>query len=640
MFDIEENLKKLPNQPGVYLMKDRQEQILYVGKAKILKNRVRQYFRGQENLMPKIQKMVSLIDSFEWIVTDTEVEALILEMNLIKKYRPKYNTMLKDDKSYPYLKVTVEEEYPRVIYTRKILKDKAKYFGPYTTGYGAQELLLFIQKHWKLCKLNKNTAKSGQRACFSYHLKLCDGLCIDKISKEHHRQKIQEILSFLGGDRKELFRTMEEEMRNAADELDFEKAAQIRDRIALMKKTFEQQIITRDSHQDRDIIALEQMDDRVMAQIFFVRDGKLIGREHFNIGNPENLILPQLYAVFIKQFYLGATFIPKEIVLAEETEEKEILEHWLTQKKEQKVQLIVPQKGEKRKQADMAKENARISLLQMGATIRKQEEAAKNAMKSLLQVLELDKEEIHRIEAFDISHISGAYSVGSMVVFIDGRAKNSDYRKFRIKEIRGVDDYAQLEEILKRRFQRALEEQKQFFISPDRASEKFINLPDLILMDGGKGQVAVAEKVLAEFELSIPVCGMVKDDTHSTRGLYFQGKEYRFEKQKDAFHLVTRIQDEAHRFAISYHRKLRQDNQVKSVLDDIKGVGEARRKALLRHFGSVEKIQAASLAEIQAVERISETVAQAVYDFFHRDNTKPENTKPDKAKPDQTKEEL
>lgn len=617
MFDIEENLKKLPNQPGVYLMKDKQEQILYVGKAKILKNRVRQYFRSQETLMPKIQKMVSLIESFEWIVTDTEVEALILEMNLIKKHRPKYNTMLKDDKSYPYLKVTVEEEYPRVIYTRKMLKDKAKYFGPYTTGYGAQELLQFIQKHWKLCKLNKNTARSGERACFSYHLKLCDGLCVDKITKEQHRRKIQEILSFLGGDRKELFHKMEEEMRAAADEMEFEKAAQIRDRIALMKKTFEEQIITGDTHQDRDIIALEQMDDRVMAQIFFVRDGKLIGREHFNIANPENLSLPELYAVFVKQFYLGATFIPKEIVLAEEMQDVEILERWLSLKKEQKVQFVVPQKGEKRKQADLAKENARISLLQMGATIRKQEEAAKQAMRSLLQVLELDNQDIHRIEAFDISHISGAYSVGSMVVFIDGRAKNSDYRKFRIKEIRGVDDYAQLEEILKRRFHRALEEQKQFFLQPEKSTDKFINLPDLILMDGGKGQVGVAEKVLEEFGLAIPVCGMVKDDTHSTRGLYFQGKEYRFEKQKEAFHLVTRIQDEAHRFAISYHRKLRQDNQVRSILDDIKGVGEVRRKALLRHFGSVEKIQTATPEQIKEVDSMTEAAAQAVYDFFH-----------------------
>ncbi|MDO4766332.1 MAG: excinuclease ABC subunit UvrC [Eubacteriales bacterium] len=616
MFDLEENLRKLPNLPGVYLMKDAQEQILYVGKAKILKNRVRQYFRNQEGLMPKIQKMVTLVDSFEWIVTDTEVEALILEMNLIKKHRPKYNTMLKDDKSYPYIKVTVEEEFPRVIYTRQILKDKAKYFGPYTTAYGAQELIDFIQKHWKLCKLNKNTNKSKKRACFSYHLNLCDGLCIDKISAKEHQQKIHEIISFLNGDRAVLFRGMEAEMKAAAEELDFEKAAQIRDRITLLKKTFEEQIISRDSKEDSDIIAIEQMDDRAMAQVFFVREGKLIGREHFNMENPENLSSPELYSTFIQQFYLGASFIPKEIVLAEATEEKEVLEQWLSMKKEQKVHLFLPQKGEKRKMADLAKENAKISLLQMGATIRKQEEAAKQAMQALLQAIGLEKENIHRIEAYDISHISGAYSVGSMVVFIDGKAKNSDYRKFRIKEVRGVDDYAQLYEILSRRFRRALEEQKQMLLSGEKLEGKFVSLPDLILMDGGKGQVNVAEKVLQDFGLTIPVCGMVKDDTHTTRGLYFENKEYKFEDKPEAIRLVTRIQDEAHRFAISYHRKLRQDNQVKSILDDIKGIGETRRKALLQHFGSVENIRQASCEELAQAPKMNQKSAEAVFSFF------------------------
>lgn len=617
MFDLEENLKKLPNQPGVYIMKDKQEQILYVGKAKILKNRVRQYFRSQENLMPKIQKMVVLVDSFEWIVTDTEVEALILEMNLIKKHRPKYNTMLKDDKSYPYIKVTVEEDYPRVIYTRQLLRDKAKYFGPYTAAYGAQELVQFIQKHWKLCKINKNTNPNNTRACFSYHLRLCDGLCVGKISQEQHRQKINEILAFLGGDREKLFRQMDSEMKAAAEDLDFERAAQIRDRIALMKKTFEEQIISRDSRQDTDVIALEQMDDRALAQIFFVREGKLIGREHFNLSGSENLNMAQLYAAFIKQFYLGATFIPKEIVLAEECDEKEILEEWLSLKREQKVHLLLPQKGEKKKLADLAKENAKISLLQMGATIRKQEEAAKKSMKSLLSAIGMEQEDIHRIEAYDISHISGAYSVGSMVVFIDGRAKNSDYRKFRIKEIQGVDDYAQLEEILKRRFARALEEQKQFFFKENSKQGKFSSLPDLILMDGGKGQVHVAERVLESFGLTIPVCGMVKDDAHRTRGLYYQEKEYDLKNYADAFRLITRIQDEAHRFAITYHRKLRQDNQVKSVLDDIKGIGDARRKALLSYFGSVETIKQASLYELAEVPAMSKVAAQSVFDFFH-----------------------
>ena len=617
LFDLEENLKKLPDQPGVYLMKDAQEQILYVGKAKVLKNRVRQYFRSPDGLMPKIRKMVELVAAFEWIVTDTEVEALILEMNLIKKYRPKYNTMLKDDKSYPYIKVTVEEAYPRVIYTRQLAHDKAKYFGPYTAAYGAQELIAFIQKHWKLCRINKNLHKNGNRACFSYHLRLCDGLCIDKIDAAQHRQKINEIIAFLNGDRAELFREMEQEMKAAAQQLEFEKAAQIRDRMALMKRTFEEQIITRESKQDRDVIALEQMDDRVLAQIFFVREGKLTGREHFHIGNPENLSLPELYAVFIKQFYLGAAFIAKEIVVAEETADQEILEEWLSLKKGQRVQLILPQKGEKKKIAELAKENARIALLQMGATIRKQEEAARAAMNALLQTIGMDKNEIHRIEAYDISHISGAYSVGSMVVFVDGRAKNSDYRKFRIKQVRGVDDYAQLEEILRRRFQRALEEQKQFFSQAEQPEGKFINLPDLILMDGGKGQVHVAERVLAEFGLQIPVCGMVKDDTHSTRGLFFEEKEYQFAENPEAFRLVTRIQDEAHRFAISYHRKLRQQDQVRSVLDDISGIGEARRKALLRHFGSAEQVAAASAEEIAAVPTMNPKIAQTVYEFFH-----------------------
>lgn len=620
MFDLEENLKKLPNLPGVYLMKDAQEQILYVGKAKILKNRVRQYFRAPDGLMPKIRKMVELVESFEWIVTDTEVEALILEMNLIKKHRPKYNSMLKDDKSYPYIKVTVQEEYPRVLYTRQLLRDKAKYFGPYTAAYGAQELIYFIQKHWKLCKINKNIHKKGNRACFSYHLNLCDGLCIDKIDRQQHRRKINEILAFLSGDRTELFRELETEMKAAAEKMEFEKAAEIRDKIALMKKTFEEQIISRDSKQDADVIALEQIDDRALAQIFFVREGKLIGREHFNIGNPENLSLPELYALFIQQFYLGATFIPKEIVVAEEIADAEIMQEWLSRKKDQKVHFSLPQKGEKKKLADLAKENAKISLLQMGATIRKQEEAAKNAMKALLRTIHLEKEDIHRMEAYDISHISGAYSVGSMVVFIDGKAKNSDYRKFRIKEVRGVDDYAQLTEILRRRFSRALEEQKQFLLHDNIPEGKFINLPDLILMDGGKGQVAVAEKVLAEFGLSIPVCGMVKDDTHSTRGLYFEGREYRFEDTPEAFRLVTRIQDEAHRFAISYHRKLRQDNQIKSILDEIKGIGAARRKALLQHFGSAEKVKEATIEELAEVKAMNRGAAEAVYHFFHNPN--------------------
>lgn len=616
-FDLEENLKKLPDKPGVYLMKDAQEQILYVGKAKVLKNRVRQYFRSPEGLMPKIRKMVELVAAFEWIVTDTEVEALILEMNLIKKHRPKYNTMLKDDKSYPYIKITVEEEYPRVIYTRELRRDKSKYFGPYTAAYGAQELIAFIQKHWKLCRLNKNLHKHGNRACFSYHLKLCDGLCIDKIDAAQHRQKINEIIAFLNGDRAELFKEMEREMKEAAARMEFEKAAQIRDRLVLMKRTFEEQIITREGKQDRDVIALEETSDRALAQIFFVREGRLTGREHFHIGNPENLPLPELYAVFIKQFYLGAAFIAKEIVVAEETADQEVLEEWLSLKKGQKVQLILPQKGEKKKLAELAKENAKIALLQMGATIRKQEEAARGAMNALLQTIGLSKSEIHRIEAYDISHISGAYSVGSMVVFVDGRAKNSDYRKFRIKQVRGVDDYAQLEEILRRRFHRALEEQKQFFLQEERPQGKFINLPDLILMDGGKGQVHAAEKVLAEFGLNIPVCGMVKDDTHSTRGLFFEEKEYQFEKNPEAFRLVTRIQDEAHRFAISYHRKLRQKDQVRSVLDDIPGIGEARRKALLRHFGSAEQVGAASVEEIAAVPAMNRKLAQTVYDFFH-----------------------
>ncbi len=616
-FDLEENLKKLPELPGVYLMKDAQEQILYVGKAKVLKNRVRQYFRSQEGLMPKIRKMVELVESFEWIVTETEVEALVLEMNLIKKHRPKYNTMLKDDKSYPYIKITVEEEYPRVIYTRQLLRDRAKYFGPYTAAYGAQELIYFIQKHWKLCKINKNLHKSAGRACFSYHLKLCDGLCIDKINADQHRQKINEIIAFLNGDRGELFREMEREMKDAAEQMDFEKAAQIRDRIALMKKTFQEQVVTRESKEDMDVIAIEQMDDRALAQIFFVREGKLTGREHFHIGNPENLSMPELYAVFIKQFYLGAAFIAREIIVAEEVADKEILEEWLKLKKEQKVQLILPLKGKKRKLADMARENAKISLLQMGATLRKQEEAAKKALQALVCAIGLEKSEIHRIEAYDISHISGAYSVGSMVVFLDGKAKNSDYRKFRMKEVRGVDDYAQLEEILRRRFGRALEEQRQYLLKEGLSEGKFISLPDLILMDGGRGQVHVAERVLAEFGLTIPVCGMVKDDTHSTRGLYFEEKEYQLADAPEAFRLVTRIQDEAHRFAISYHRKLRQKDQVKSVLDDIPGIGQTRRKALLRHFGSVEGIKEASVEALGEAPSLNRRLAEAVYQYFH-----------------------
>lgn len=619
MFDIEEELKKLPMKPGVYLMKDMYGNIIYVGKAIKLRNRVRQYFRKSTNHSSKIKKMVTMIKSFEYIVTDSELEALILECNLIKKHRPKYNTLLKDDKSYPYIKVTVNEKYPRIIYARKLKKDKAKYFGPYTNAKGAKDTIEVITKIWKIRICNKNLPKDiGKgRPCLNYHINKCHAPCQDYISEQEYRKLIGEILEFLNGKYDRVLDILKEKMGKAAEELDFEKAAEYRDHIASVKSIACKQKIINASMEDQDVIAFAKAHDEALVQVYFVRNGKLIGREHFHLDGVEELHRRQVMTEFVKQFYSGTPFIPKEIILQEDIDEANIINAWLSSKKGQKVYIKVPQKGEKHKLVELAANNALLTFEQFGERMRKEDMRTKGAVKEIVDIIGID-DEVKRLEAYDISNIHGFESVGSMVVFEDGKPKRSDYRKFRIKSVKGPDDYKSMGEVLTRRFNHALEEQKEMLIKKqDLSLGKFTRLPDLILMDGGKGQVNIALKVLDEIGLSIPVCGMVKDDKHRTRGIFYNNIEYNIDKDSEGFKLITRIQDEAHRFAIEYHRKLRSKNAIQSILDDIEGIGPKRRVNLIKHFGSVEKIKETTVDELEEVEGINRKVAQTIYDFFH-----------------------
>ena len=614
MFLIEEELKKLPGKPGVYIMHGEKDEIIYVGKAVSLKNRVRQYFQSSRNKGAKIEQMVTHITRFEYIVTDSELEALVLECNLIKEHRPKYNTMLKDDKTYPFIKVTVNEPYPRVLFSRTMKKDKAKYFGPYTSSTAVKDVIELVRKIYMVRSCNRSLPRDcgKDRPCLYYHMKQCTAPCQGNVSEEAYKQNIGQVLHFLNGNFQETIDQLTEKMMAASEEMRFEDAAGYRDLINSIRRFGERQKITTYGEEDRDIIAVamdESEDLReqdAVVQVFFMRGGRLIGRDHFFLRVARGDTKAQVLSSFLKQFYAGTPFIPAEIMMQTEIEDGEIIEDWLTARRKQRVHIRVPKKGTKEKLVELAKENAWMVLSKDRERIKREEGRTIGAVKEIEDWLGL--KDIVRMEAYDISNISGFESVGSMVVYEKGKPKRSDYRKFKIKWVQGPNDYASMEEVLTRRF---THESKGEY-------DSFSILPDLILMDGGRGQVNIARKVLGELGIDIPVCGMVKDDNHRTRGVYFNNVEIPIDTSGEGFHLVTRIQDEAHRFAIEYHRSLRSKEQVHSVLDDIPGIGETRRKALMRRFRSVENIRDASVEELSQTESMNAQSAEAVYQFFHR----------------------
>lgn len=618
MFEIEEELKKLPDKPGVYIMHDADDDIIYVGKAVNLKNRVRQYFRPSHDEGPKKAKMVTQIRRFEYIITDSELEALVLECNLIKEHRPKYNTMLRDDKTYPYIKVTLGEDFPRVLFSRLIKKDKSRYFGPYTSAGAVKDTIELIQKMYRIRTCNRNLPKDigKDRPCLNYHIKKCNAPCQGYISKEEYRKSIDMVLSFLNGNYQPVMRDLEDKMMQASEKMEYERALEYRELLTSVKQIAQKQKITSFDGEDKDIIALANDERDAVVQVFFIRSGKLIGREHFYVRVAAEDSESQVLTTFVKQFYSGTPFLPKEVMLSVEIEDMEIIEEWLSKKRGSKVHIRIPQKGMKEKLVELAKKNAELVLSQDKERIKREEGRTIGAVKEIEKLL--DMQGLNRIEAYDISNISGFQTVGSMVVYEKGKPCRSDYRKFRLKSISGPDDYASMHEVLTRRFLHGMEEKKE--LEEKQMSEEFgsfTRFPDLIMMDGGKGQVNIALQVLDELKLNIPVCGMVKDDNHRTRGLYYNNVEIPIERSSEGFKLITRIQDEAHRFAIEYHRSLRSKVQVHSVLDDIEGIGPTRRKALMRRFKSIEQIKEATVLELKETESMNEQAAEAVYAFFH-----------------------
>lgn len=618
MFDFDEELKKLPNAPGVYLMHDAGDAIIYVGKAVNLHNRVRSYFRKIVGRGPQIDRMVQQIARFEYIVTDSELEALVLENNLIKEYSPKYNTLLKDDKTYPYIKVTMGEEYPRILFSREMKKDRSRYFGPYTSAAAVKDTIDLMNKLYQLKTCNRRLPRDIglERPCLNYHIKQCSAPCQGYIGREEYRGRVEQALDFLNGNYKPMLRELEQKMTEASENMEFEEAARCRDLLNSLKSVAQKQKITDSDGEDKDVIALAVDERDAVVQVFFVRGGKLIGRDHFYMTHVEDCAPAQILLDFVKQFYAGTPYIPRELMLQEEIEDMPVLEQWLSARKGGRVYLRVPKKGAKEKLVELAAQNAKLILSQDKERIRREEGRTIGAMKEIAALLEL--EDVSRMEAFDISNISGFANVGSMVVFEKGKAKRSDYRKFRIQSVSGPDDYACMREVLTRRFLHGMEEREDFSRREmDQAFGSFTKFPDLLLMDGGRGQVNTALQVLSELHLDIPVCGMVKDDNHRTRGLYYQNVEIPIDTRSEGFKLITRIQDEAHRFAIEYHRSLRSKAQVKSALDDIPGVGPARRKALMRHFGSINEIREASVEKLCEVPEIPEHIGRQIYDFFH-----------------------
>ena len=619
MFDIQEELKKLPGKPGVYLMHDETDKIIYVGKAISLKNRVRQYFQSSRNKGAKIEQMVTHISRFEYIVTDSELEALVLENNLIKENSPKYNTLLKDDKTYPYIKVTVGEDYPRILFSRTMKKDKSRYFGPYTSAAAVKDTIELLNKLYQLRTCNRVLPRDTglERPCLNYHIKQCLAPCQGYVSKEEYRQQVAGALEFLNGNYSPILKDLEEKMKKAAEAMEFEDAARYRDLLSSVRQVSQKQKITEGVGEDKDILALYQDETEAVVQVFFVRDGKLIGREHYYMTHvPENN-KPAILQDFVKQFYAGTPFIPRELMLQYEIEDAELIEKWLSERKGSRVYLKVPKIGSKEKLVELAAQNAKLVLSQDREKLKREEGRTIGAVKEISDLLQLPLTGTARMEAYDISNINGFENVGSMVVYEKGKPKRSDYRKFKIKSVSGPDDYACMREVLTRRFRHGMEESKELEEQEmDQEYGSFTKFPDLILMDGGRGQVNIALSVLEELGINIPVCGMVKDDNHRTRGLYYHNIELPIDTHSEGFKLITRIQDEAHRFAIEYHRSLRSKTQVKSVLDDIPGVGPARRKALMRHFKSLEEIRQASVEELMEIPEMNERTAEEIVTFF------------------------
>ncbi len=626
-FNIEEELKKLPSSPGVYLMHDASEEIIYIGKAISLKNRVRQYFQSSRKRTPKIEQMVSHISYFEYIVTDSELEALILECNLIKEHRPKYNTMLKDDKTYPYIKVTTGEDYPRILIARQMKKDKSKYFGPYVNGGAVKSTIELLRRIYRIRTCNRSLPKEigNGRACLNYHIKQCDAPCMGCISKEDYQKKIEQTLKFLNGNYEEVTKMLEQKMYEASADMNFEAAAEYRDLIADIKALAQKQKITSGEGLDRDVIAYAADGNDAVVQVFFIREGKLLGREHFFI----NIALDEggdILTSFIKQYYSGTPFIPKEILVSQELREADIIAEYLSGRRGSKVSILNPKKGQKEKMIELAQKNAKMVLDIDRDKVKREEARTTGAVRDIFELLNIENHNQYRIEAYDISNTAGFQSVGSMIVYENGKPKRNDYRKFKIQTVEGPNDYGSMYEVLTRRFTHGLSEKKQ---QQDNFSEntkegkenltdKFSRFPDLIMMDGGLGQVNIALQVLDELKIHIPVCGMVKDDRHRTRALVYNNEELPIDTHSESFRLITRIQDEAHRFAIEYHKSLRAKTQVHSILDDIESIGPARRKALMKYFSDIGKIKTASVEELAQVPSMNEASARKVYEFFRK----------------------
>lgn len=621
-FVLEEELKKLPASPGVYLMHDDRDEIIYVGKAISLKNRVRQYFQPSRRVSPKIEKMISHISYFEYILTDSELEALVLECNLIKEHNPHYNTMLKDDKAYPFIKATIGEAYPRIMMARKMDmqgkkgENKVKYFGPYTSAAAVKDTIDLVDKLYFLRRCSRKLPKEigKERPCLYYHIKQCKAPCQGYINEQDYRENFRKSMDFLEGRYEPVVKMLEEKMEAAASCYDYEDAARYRDLLSSVNHIAQRQKITSSEKEDRDIVAMAGKDKDVVVQVFFIRGGKMVGRDHLHMDRAGEEEEKETLSAFIKQFYAGTPFLPREIFLQSEPDDREVLEQWLTEKKGSRVSIHVPQIGSKEKLVELARKNAMQILLQDANKIKQEERRTLGAISEICRLLNIDR--AVRMESYDISNISGFESVGSMVVFENGRPKKNDYRKFRIKWVDGPNDYASMEEVLTRRFKHGLAEIEENEKTEEGLS-KFSVFPDLILMDGGKGQVHIAEKVLNRLGLSIAVCGMVKDDRHRTRGLYFHDEEIPIDTKSEGFHLITRIQDETHRFAIEYHKMLRSKSQTHSILDDIPGIGDTRRRALLKYFRSLELLKSADVEELMKVPSMNRKSAESVYSFFH-----------------------
>ena len=618
MFDFQEELRKLPDQPGVYIMHDKTDAIIYIGKAVSLRKRVRQYFQPSHDEGIKKKQMVEHIARFEYIITDSELEALVLECNLIKEHTPKYNTMLRDDKTYPYIRVTMGEDFPRVLFSRQLKKDKSRYFGPYTSAGAVKDTIELINKIYQLRTCNRKLPRDigAERACLNYHIHRCSAPCQGYINKEEYGERVSQVLEFLNGNYTPVIKMLETKMAEASQAMEFEKAIEYRELLGSVRQIAQKQKITNTDGEDKDIIALASDDTDAVVQVFFIRSGKIIGRDHFHVRVGSEESTSDILVNFVKQFYSGTPYIPREIMLQEPIEDIPVLEEWLSAKRGRRVYIRIPQKGMKEKLVELAAKNASLVLNQDKEKIKREEGRTIGAVKEIEELLGMHG--LNRMEAYDISNINGFETVGSMIVYEKGKTKRSDYRKFKLCTVTGPDDYASMHEVLTRRFKHGMQEIQELKDKnlPQEVGS-FTRFPDIIMMDGGRGQVNICLQVLEELGLSIPVCGMVKDDNHRTRGLYFHNVEIPIDRHGEGFKLITRIQDEAHRFAIEYHRSLRSKSQVHSVLDDIEGIGPTRRKALMRRFASIEKIREATVEELAETESMNLQAAEKVYAFFH-----------------------